>query len=406
MPEDKSVAIFGGTFNPPHIGHIFIAEKLREIGLFDEVLVMPGKVPPHKSGEIASEKHRFNMCKLSFGGIKGITVSDFEFKLAGKSYTVRTLEELKNRGIINPYLIIGADSLINFHKWFRFEEILKLARIVVYDRAGIEKKELEFAKKNLENSGGRITFLDLCPPNVSSTEIRKLISSGKSAEGLLNTETYKYIIENNIYSKEKSMEPVFSNTSAVYREKYKFYVELLRERLTEKRFYHTLCVAKEAVRLAEKYGADTEKAFLAGLLHDICKDMDKNSQLQLFGEFGIILDNVVLNAPKLWHSYLGAAYIENKLNIKDKDIINAVRYHTTARAGMSMLEKIIYLADFTSEERDYDGVLEMRKAVDDSIEKAMYEALKFSVEDLKAKGATVHSDTLNAFEEIKKIYLK
>jgi nicotinate-nucleotide adenylyltransferase len=258
----------------------------------------------------------------------------------------------------------------------------------------------------LEKLGGKVSILDVCPPDVSSTGIRNLNLYGMPIDGLVASATEKYIKENSLYVFNGYMEPQFFDKCIKFREKYENLVTLLKERLTEKRFYHTLCVAKEAVRLAEKYGADAEKVFLAGLLHDICKDMSGKSQLQLFKEFGIILDSVVLGAPKLWHSYLGAEYIKNVLDINDTEIINAVRYHTTARANMSLTEKIIYLADFTSEERTYDGVEDMRKAVDISIEKAMYDALLFSVEDLKEKGATVHPDTLAAYREAKSIYLK
>lgn len=196
------------------------------------------------------------------------------------------------------------------------------------------------------------------------------------------------------------MEPTFLNDGILLREKYNDYVTLLRGRLSEKRFYHSLAVAKEALRLAQKYGADTEKAFLAGLLHDICKDTPKNEQLQIFSEFGIILSALEESAFKLWHAMSGACYIQNILNIKDADIISAVRYHTTAKAGMSLLEKIIYLADFTSEDRDYEGADEMRKAVDVGLEHAMREALIFTIDDLKQKGMPVHEDTLNAYREI------
>ena len=185
-----------------------------------------------------------------------------------------------------------------------------------------------------------------------------------------------------------------------YSEKYKKYVELLKNRLTPKRFIHSLCVADEAVRLAIKYNCDTEKAFLAGLLHDCCKDMDAKEQLQLFERFGIMLNTIESKAPKLWHAIAGAEYISTELDIKDKDILAAVRYHTTARKGMSLLEKIIYLADFTSADRDYDGVSDMRKAVTKDLDTAMFEALDFSVKDLENKGLPVHSDTMEAYAEI------
>ena len=198
------------------------------------------------------------------------------------------------------------------------------------------------------------------------------------------------------------MEPVFVGKGTEYRAEFNNYVEILKERLTEKRFFHSLAVAKEALRLAEKYGADTKKAFLSGLLHDVCKDDKPNLQLQLFEEFGIILDTVEKNARKLWHARAGAVYLKEKLGIDDNEVISAVRYHTTAKANMTLLEKILYLADFTSEDRDYPGVEDMRCAVDISLEHAMREALIFTVVDLGEKGMPIHNDTLDAYREVVK----
>jgi len=198
------------------------------------------------------------------------------------------------------------------------------------------------------------------------------------------------------------MEPIFIGKGIEYRKEFENYVKILKDRLSEKRFFHSLAVAKEALRLAEKYGCDTKKAFLAGLLHDICKDDSPNLQLQLFDEFGIILDTVEKNARKLWHAIAGSAYIKEKLKLDDAEIILAIRYHTTARKGMSLLEKILYLADFTSGDRDYEGVEDMRKAVDVSLEHAMREALIFTVVDLTERGMPVHGDTMEAYREIVK----
>ncbi len=197
------------------------------------------------------------------------------------------------------------------------------------------------------------------------------------------------------------MEPIFVGKGIEYRKEFDSYVLMLKERLTEKRFYHSLAVAKEAYRLAEKYGCDTKKAFLAGLLHDICKDDEPNSQLQILNEFGIMIDTVTKNTRKLWHAVAGSVYLKERLQIAD-DIVSAVRYHTTAKANMSLLEKILYLADFTSEERDYPGVDDMRKAVDISLEHAMKEALVFTVVDLTEKGMPIHNDTMEAYREIVK----
>ncbi len=177
------------------------------------------------------------------------------------------------------------------------------------------------------------------------------------------------------------------------------YKKLLERRLTEKRYHHSICVANEALRLAEKYGVDKEKAYIAGLLHDITKNASKEEHLHIFESFGIMLNSIEKNAEKLWHAISGAAYIQNILGINDIEIINAIRYHTTARSGMTPLDKIIYLADFTSSDRDYDDVDIMRKLVDESMQKALCYALSYSIKDLISNGKALHLDTINAYND-------
>ncbi|MGN0450751.1 MAG: bis(5'-nucleosyl)-tetraphosphatase (symmetrical) YqeK [Acutalibacteraceae bacterium] len=174
---------------------------------------------------------------------------------------------------------------------------------------------------------------------------------------------------------------------------------ILQKRLNEKRYFHSLCVADEAKRLAEKYGGDKEKAYLAGLLHDITKNAPDEEHLQIFKEFGIILSDVEQNAKKLWHAMSGALYVKNILGINDPEIIDAIRYHTTAKADMSLLAEILYLADFTSKDRDYEDVDVIREYVDESLEKAFVYALEYSISDLVNQGRAVHPDTVAAYNQ-------
>ena len=175
--------------------------------------------------------------------------------------------------------------------------------------------------------------------------------------------------------------------------------EVLRQRLNEKRYYHSLCVADEAKRLAEKYGGDIEKAYLAGLLHDITKNAPEEEHLQIFKEFGIILTDIEKNAKKRGHAMSGALYVKNILGISDPEIIDAIRYHTTAKADMSLLAKILYLADFTSKDRDYEDVDVIREYVDESLGKAFVYALQYSITDLVNQSRAVHPDTVEAYNQ-------
>lgn len=180
----------------------------------------------------------------------------------------------------------------------------------------------------------------------------------------------------------------------------KEFVEEIKKKLSEYRFYHSLNVADEAKRLALKYGADPEKAYSAGLVHDIMKDTPKNEQLKLFEKYNIKLTPVELESPKTWHAMSGEAYLRNELNVTDEEILKAVRYHTTARAGMSLLEKVLYIADYTSAERNYDDVDVMREKADRSLEEAMLYGLQFTINEMVTEGRAVHPDSIHAYNEV------
>ena len=177
------------------------------------------------------------------------------------------------------------------------------------------------------------------------------------------------------------------------------YKKLLESRLNKGRFYHSLCVADEAKRLAEKYGGNEEKCYLAGLLHDITKNSSPEEHLEILKNNNITLSDIEMSAEKLWHAVSGAIYIKNNLNITDEEILDAVRFHTTAKADMSLTAKILYLADFTSKDRNYPDVNIIRNLVDKSLDEAFIYALKYSIIDLTERSKAIHPDTVAAFNE-------
>ena len=177
------------------------------------------------------------------------------------------------------------------------------------------------------------------------------------------------------------------------------YVEILRDRLTEKRFIHSLNVAESAKELAKIYGADEEKAYTAGLVHDCCKDVPAGLQLSYLLENGAQLRDCEINVAKLYHSMSGRIFAEKEFGITDEDILNAVRYHTTGRKNMSLLEKIVFIADFISAERDYDGVDIMRQKAVISLDEAIVEGLSFTIKDLIDAGRIIHPDTVDAYND-------
>ena len=171
--------------------------------------------------------------------------------------------------------------------------------------------------------------------------------------------------------------------------------------LGDYRFKHSLNVAKTAEELAKKYGADEKKAYTAGLLHDVMKDKSPDELLEMIeNRYHFALSDVERSNHKLFHAIAGALFVENELGIKDKDLINAIRYHTTGRKNMSLLEKVLYIADFISEDRVYDGVERMREKAAVSLETAMEEGLQFSIIELSEKLQPIHPDSIDAYNEI------
>lgn len=177
-------------------------------------------------------------------------------------------------------------------------------------------------------------------------------------------------------------------------------IELIGSKLELRRFQHSLNVAESARYLAEKYDGDADKAYTAGLLHDVMKNSSPEEQLGVITEAGIELLPEERANRKLWHAIAGAAYIKNVMGVDDKEIYKAVRYHTTGRAGMSLLEKIVYLADYISAERNYKDVDVMRKLCDESMDKAVLYALEFGIPDLVRRGSVIHPDSLDLYNEM------
>ncbi|NLZ45107.1 MAG: HD domain-containing protein [Clostridiales bacterium] len=179
-------------------------------------------------------------------------------------------------------------------------------------------------------------------------------------------------------------------------EKYKCYLE---ENLSEKRYKHSLNVATEALKLAERYGADVDRCYLAGLLHDIAKELPVEKQLEYVKLSDLDVSEAEKSIKPVLHGISGAVLVDKLFNIKDSEIRNAIRYHTVARANMSLVEEIIYIADIISEDRDYKNIDEMRNYALISVDKVMYEALKYSVKKLANRNKIIPISTIEAYNQ-------
>lgn len=359
--------IFGGTFNPIHIGHIAdIKAALKKLKP-DRLIVMPTHIPPHKrAAELAPDEARLKMCRIALKDIKGCKVSDYEILKGGKSYTVATVEHFHEENPCDElYFLMGSDMLMTFLDWYMPERIMELATLVCISRSQKDSAAIEKNAEKIRQTGGRVIIIDSDPIEISSTDIRSHIAAYGNGGGLVPKAVEKYIMKNKLYNFDKT--------------KYNNYVAFLKERLSEKRFIHSMNVADESLKLALLNGVDPDRAYFAGLMHDCCKEIPKEEQLSLALKCKFPISEVELSAPKTHHGIAGAVYLEEHFGIKDDEILSAVRYHTVARGGMTMLEKIVYMADLISAERSFEDVETIRSVTREDIDLGMFEALKFSI---------------------------
>ena len=183
-------------------------------------------------------------------------------------------------------------------------------------------------------------------------------------------------------------------------EKYREYDELLRSKLDDYRYTHSLCVAKSAKDLAVTYGADEEKAYLAGLLHDVMKNASGEEQLQIISKADIMLSPCEMRNDKLWHAIAGAAFLKVELGITDEEVVSAIRWHTTGKAGMSTLEKVVYLADFISEDRTYPDVDVVRRLAFLGLEQAIVYTQKYCIAKLLSKNMIIDPSSVECYNDL------
>ena len=383
------LAIYGGSFNPPHLGHAAAIRAVLDAIRPDELRVIPAATPPHKKLPAGSPSaaERLRLAEMAFGNIPGVTVSDMELKREGKSYTADTVRALRRE---NPgatlYLIIGTDMLETFSEWHDYRFILRSVTLVALAREIGELDVVRDAASRLRRDcGARVRVLSAKPLPVSSTQLRMLLPMRHGRE-FLNDAVYAAIIRKRLYQAQ----PDF---------------DWLREQsylmLKPRRVAHVWGCEHEARRLAERWGADADLAAEAGILHDITKKFELSEQLLLSEKYGIINDTIELSNLKLLHAKTGACMARDLYGVPDA-IYQAIRWHTTGRPDMSLLEKIIYLADYIEPTRDFEGVEPLRALAYADLDRAMLLGLEMSLDELREKGVEPHPNTADALEWYRK----
>lgn len=379
------IAIYGGTFNPPHRGHVESLQAVYEQAKPDRVLVIPASIPPHKelaAGSPDAEK-RLELTRLAFKELPYAEVTDMELTRTGKSYTSNTVEELLRKyPDAELMLAMGTDMFLSFETWHEYRYLIDNVTMLVFARReGEDEKIFKYGEYLESKYGAKINYIMHDPLPISSSEIRRLLPRRLGRE-LLPGVVFARIVKNGDYAAKPDF-PWLREQSYTY--------------LSPKRIPHVQGCEWEAVRLAKRWGESEEDAAEAGILHDITKKLVLSEQLILSEKYGIINDTYETANVKLLHAKTGAALARDLFNISDR-VYSAIRWHTTGKPDMTLLEKIIYMADYIEPNRDFPGVDKLRKLAYEDLDAAMALGLKMSLEDIRSYGAEPYEVTVSAYE--------
>ena len=379
------VGIYGGTFNPPHRGHEKAISSAAQQLELDLVVIVPTGIPPHKDMPEGSPDGdgRLEMAEIAFAQCDFAEVIDNEVKRAGKSYTVDTIREIsKKYPVASLFLLMGTDMFSIFDIWKDYDKIIEMATPSVFQRGANDADIIREKASQLRDEYGITTeIVENDAIEVSSSGIRDMLPNRCGAEYLSN-DVYAYILKNKLYRVKPSFD-------WLRQEAYK--------RLPSKRIPHVAGCEQEAVALAKHWGASEDDAREAAILHDITKGLDLDNQLILCRKYDIMCDNVEMLEYKLLHAKTGAAIARAEFGVSDS-VHDAIFWHTTGGPDMTLLEKVIYIADYIEPSRDFEGLSALRKLAYEDLDSAMGMGLKMSIDDMLARGIVPHSRSLEALE--------
>ena len=343
------IGIYGGSFNPPHLGHLAAARAAVAALELDKLVFIPAGVPPHKT-------------------------------LAPGS---------PNRAQRLEMTAIAADQFLTLHNWVEPEKILALAGVCAFGRTEKDSEEVfapqrDYLSRTFHAKIATVSIPDLV--DISSTRLRELLGEGKGRE-FLPQAVYGYILREKLYGtdadlKRLSMEDLRCvSYSMVY----------------AKRLAHIKGCEEEAARLANRWGAGEERMRRAAILHDCTKYLSHQEHLEICDRYGVALDPLERATDKLLHAKSGAALAKYVFGMDD-GIFNAILYHTTARAGMSLEEKILYVADYMEPCRAFPEVGELRRLAYTDLDRAVGMGTSLAVQEMLQRDKELHHDTREAYE--------
>ena len=386
----RRIGIYGGSFNPPHIGHVQAATQAYRVLNLDKLLLIPDSIAPHKAFPEGSPtpEQRYEMIRLAAEGCRGLEISDLELRRPGISYTYETVEQLqKEYPGDRLVLIMGSDMFLSFETWKNYGQLLKSVQLAVLCRGDRgEKEKLEPQKEKLQKMGADIVLVNNEIFPISSTQLRRLLAFG-CTDVFLPSRVSAYIRQQGLYN-------IRADWKNLPMERLEEVMELL---MKPKRFVHAKGVRDTAIALAEKWGEDPVDAGRAGMLHDVTKALDGPLQLTLCSAYGKMLDDFSMENPKTLHAYTGAIVAKEIFGENDR-VVDAIRSHTTGKPNMNLLETIIYVADYMEPGRDFPGVEKLRELAFTDIRGALKLGMEMTLDHLKEQGSTISPVTREALD--------
>jgi len=375
----KKIAMFGGTFNPPHSGHVAAARACVQKLNLDELIVIPTAIPPHKVMPEGSPTplQRLEMCRLAFEDVPCARVSDMELVRGGASYTLDTLKELKKQYPDDTlYIIMGTDMLLSFAGWREPEAICSLATIAAVSRNEGEREALTQAAEDLKaRFGAKVEIVDNTPLSMSSTEAR----GGNRVH--LPQKVRQYMADNALYV---DLDTLRRQVSA---------------RMSVHRWTHTLGCEKMAAELAQLYGENEHLCRVCAILHDVTKELPIKEQLKLCEKWNIIYDYDSLSLEPVIHADTAATVAREEFGMGEP-IFEAIKKHTVGDKNMSLLDKILFVADAGEEGRVYEMAPLVRKAAFYDLDEAVLLAIESTRTRLAAFGRLPYYKTFEARDAI------
>ena len=393
------IGVYGGTYNPPHLGHLAAAKAVFEMLELDQLWLIPAGTPPHKTMPAGSptSDQRLEMTRLAaeqLGLGDRVKVLDLEISRGGKSFTSDTIAELKGANREDEFwLLMGTDMFMTFQAWHEPETILQNTGIAAFGRTEEDSEELfsiqrEYLMK--QYPGARIFTLTIPGViDISSTELREMLQKGEGGN-LLAPAVYGYILRNGLYNTNADLKHL---TLRQLR-------PVALSHLKHSRIGHVLGTEEEAIRLAQSYGADVEKARRAALLHDCTKRLSLQEQLEICERYGVEVDELEKTSPNLLHSKTGAAIAQHVYG-ECQEVCEAIKWHTTGKPHMTLLEKILYIADYIEPTRAFPGVETLRKAVYQDLDAGVLMGMENTIDLMQRRGAPIHPNTPQARDALR-----